>query len=257
MPRGVLAALVGVALGASAAASAEDMVQIAPLHVIPTQNSSAQPIPPDAPLRVRLSGPHLEALASALGVRLVSGQDSFEYVIGAYPQLQAAVKRTWLEPTFVVDYDEPAMQPLRQELAARGARISRSQLVQYVAGLVEASDDRDWDLASMVATRRKGDCSEHAVLTAALARALGTPARVVIGVALVSQGQEHGAFGHAWTEMLEDGQWRVADAALHDAASTVRYLPIGLMEDEGMGYAMELMRVVQLWVDRVVILGPG
>ena len=120
--------------------------------------------------------------------------------------------------------------------------------MEYVAGLIEASDERDWDLASVVARRRRGDCSEHAVLTAALARLQGIPARVVVGVALVSDENSHGAFGHAWAEMLEDGKWKVADAALFDLKATVRYVPIGLMEDEGMGYAMDLARLMNGWV---------
>ena len=83
------------------------------------------------------------------------------------------------------------------------------------------------------------------------------PARVTIGMALLSDGTEHGAFGHAWAEILEGGTWVVADAALWGTEATVRYVPIGLFENEGMGYALELMRLSQMWIDRVIVLGPG
>jgi len=249
-------ALASAMLAMSGLASGEDMVRLAPLHVIPTENQSTRPIPADGPARVRLSSSDPQALAAVLGVRLSADQSSFEYLIDQYPQLRSAEKRTWLEPTFVIDFNEPEFEPLRKELAARGTKAARPQLVEYVASLIEESDERDWDLASVVARRRRGDCSEHAVLTTALARLQGIPARVVVGVALVSDGDNHGAFGHAWSEISEDGKWQVADAALFGQKATVRYLPLGLIEDEGMGYAMGLMGLMQIWIDRVVVLGP-
>jgi transglutaminase-like putative cysteine protease len=255
MTRRAAAAMLAFFMVASSVA-AEDPVRLAPLHVIPVENRSGQPIATDRPTRVRLSSPQPQTLAAALGVEAAAGQTSIDYVIDRYPQLRGDATRTWLEPTFVVDFTEPALEPLRQELEARPSKVSRAELVAYVSALIEASDERNWDIASVVARRRRGDCSEHAVLTAALARLRGIPARVVLGVALISHGKSIGAFGHAWTEMLEDGRWQVADAALLDLEQPVRYLPIGLMEDEGMGYTMDLMRVMRGWVDRVEILGP-
>ncbi|HEU4781034.1 MAG TPA: transglutaminase-like domain-containing protein, partial [Steroidobacteraceae bacterium] len=243
--RAVLAFVSVVAV--SGLAAGEDLVQLAPLHVIPTENQSAQPIAADDPARVRLSSTNPQALAEVLGVSLAANQATFEYVIDQYPQLRSAGTRTWLEPTFVIDFTEPEFEPLRKELEARATKPTRQQLVEYVASLIEASDERDWDLASVVAHRRKGDCSEHAVLTAALARLLGIPARVVVGVALVSDEKNHGAFGHAWAEIFEDGKWKVADAALLGQQGAVRYLPVGLIEDEGMGYAMGLIGLLQIW----------
>jgi transglutaminase-like putative cysteine protease len=252
--RAALAAASVIAL--SAAAHAEERVRLAPLHVIPTENQATRAIPASGPARVRLSTTDPRALAEALGVAPPAGHASFDYVIDQYPQLRSSATRSWLESTFVIDFTEPAFEPLRKELAARGTKTTRPELVEYVAGLIEESDERDWDLASVVARRRRGDCSEHAVLTTALARLQGIPARVVMGVALVSDENSHGAFGHAWSEMFEDGQWKVADAALAGLKPTVRYLPVGLMEDEGMGYAMDLMRIMQIWIERVVVLGP-
>ena len=251
------ALLVAVSMTLSSALIAsEDPAQLTPLHVIPTENQSAELVAASSPLRVRLSSPNAQELADALGVKLPANQASFEYVFGRYPQVRGAEARTWLEPTFVIDFTEPEFDPLRQELGARGSPITRPQLVEYVAALLDESNDRGWDLASVVARRRQGDCSEHAVLTTALARQQGIPSRVVVGVVLVADGKNYSAFGHAWSEMLEDGQWRVADAALFDLQAAVRYVPITLMEDEGLGYAMSLMGVLKMWIDRVVVLGP-
>ncbi len=67
-----------------------------------------------------------------------------------------------------------------------------------------------------VAASRQGDCTEHAVLTAALCRAVGIPAQVVTGVAYVeSFGGRKGVFGpHAWNRVLIGKKWVGFDAAL-------------------------------------------
>jgi len=66
--------------------------------------------------------------------------------------------------------------------------------------------------ASEVIETRKGDCSEHAVLLAAMARAEGLPSRVAIGLVYVV-----GRFiYHMWTQVYIDGAWRDVDATLPD-----------------------------------------
>ena len=64
---------------------------------------------------------------------------------------------------------------------------------------------------------RSGDCTEHALLLAALARADGIPARVLTGFAYVNQfGSEQRVFvPHAWTQAYVDGRWQSFDAALN------------------------------------------
>ena len=75
--------------------------------------------------------------------------------------------------------------------------------------------------AAEVAESRKGDCSEFAVLTAALCRAVGIPAQVCVGVAYVDEfGGIQGFGGHAWDqayvgadEQGKGGKWIGLDAA--------------------------------------------
>ena len=77
--------------------------------------------------------------------------------------------------------------------------------------------------AAEVAESRAGDCTEFAVLTAAMCRAVGIPAQVVVGVAYVKDfaGIE-GFGGHAWTQAYvgDDkgkGTWVGLDAAFKSA----------------------------------------
>ncbi|MEE9296100.1 MAG: transglutaminase family protein [Phycisphaerae bacterium] len=70
--------------------------------------------------------------------------------------------------------------------------------------------------ASEVCRKREGDCTEHAVLLAALGRARGIPSRVVVGLAYVPAfvGKKN-VFGfHMWTQFHIGGRWIDFDAAL-------------------------------------------
>ena len=70
--------------------------------------------------------------------------------------------------------------------------------------------------AAEVARTREGDCTEHAVLLAAMARAEGLPARVAIGLVYFEQPREpRHAFGyHMWTEIFVQDRWIPMDATL-------------------------------------------
>jgi transglutaminase-like putative cysteine protease len=66
--------------------------------------------------------------------------------------------------------------------------------------------------ASEVARNPEGDCTEHAVYLAALARARKIPARVVVGLVYMPQSQTFGC--HMWTEVYIAGRWISLDGTL-------------------------------------------
>jgi len=70
--------------------------------------------------------------------------------------------------------------------------------------------------ASETVRSREGDCTEHAVLLAALLRAEGIPSRVVSGLVYCPEfAGERGVFGwHMWTQAILDGAWVDLDATL-------------------------------------------
>jgi len=64
-----------------------------------------------------------------------------------------------------------------------------------------------------IVASRKGDCSEHAVLTVALCRAVGIPAQVVTGIVYVTRDRGAGVFvPHAWARVYIGGVWIHIDA---------------------------------------------
>lgn len=66
--------------------------------------------------------------------------------------------------------------------------------------------------AAEVADKLEGDCTEHAVLLAALLRARGIPSRVAVGLVYVPGQAKMG--GHMWTEALFTDGWVPLDGTL-------------------------------------------
>ncbi len=89
-----------------------------------------------------------------------------------------------------------------------------------------------------VAVNRAGDCSEHAVLLCALARALGIPSRAVAGVVYWEAGKSRATFGyHMWTEVYL-GEWVALDATLglgRTDATHIKFVASAFEEGRAMG----------------------
>jgi len=233
------------------------------LYAIPTE-SPATPVDEAQPLRVILHARNPDDLAKVLGVAAPkAGTDALAYVLDGYSVIHGIPDRSWLDSTFVVDYQDSRVAQLSADFARSLGRkpaadaATRAALVDFVGATVRPTLDRDFDIASEVATRREGDCTEHAVLTAALARAAGIPARVALGLALIHYPKQYASYGHAWAELMIDGQWVVADAVLRKQTYPVRYLPFGVLENEGMGFMLDVARLTPVWVQRVQVLGGG
>jgi len=100
---------------------------------------------------------------------------------------------------------------------ALSASDKMQHLEDFVRGYIRSKNlSVGYASALEVVHRPEGDCTEHAVLLAALARALGIPAHVVDGVAYVDDygGQQHVFVPHAWVQAYVGGRWRSYDAAL-------------------------------------------
>jgi hypothetical protein len=67
--------------------------------------------------------------------------------------------------------------------------------------------------ASQILHDLRGDCRQHAMLTAALCRAAGVPARTAVGLVYVDNAGRDPKLGfHMWTEVWIKGQWLMLDA---------------------------------------------
>ena len=160
--------------------------------------------------------------------------------------------------SFVLDCDDPAVVPLIAELRRAQPSPRAADVTAFVAKHIEHKHmARGFDIASVVARTREGDCTEHAVLTAALLRGVGIPSHVVTGVVLLEADGKRQAFGHAWTEYYDGEHWQLTDAT-GVGLPTVQliYLPIAVLRSEGPGFSRELYDGFQT-VDIESVTVPG
>ena len=107
-------------------------------------------------------------------------------------------------------------------------------LAEYVYSHLEKRPVLGLPDAVTVLNSGKGDCNEHAVLFAALARAAGFPCRIAAGVVFFK-----GAFYyHAWNEVCLDGRWLSLDTTTNQLPadlSHIRFIQGGIKEQMRIG----------------------
>jgi len=131
----------------------------------------------------------------------------------------------------VAELARRAVRGVRAEPMKRAEAI-RSFVQRYIrrkslgVGLASAAE---------VARNREGDCTEHAVLTTAMLRAEGIPARIATGLVLVDEiAGRKSIFGyHMWSQALIDGCWVDFDATQpHRFDATHIALSVSALEDD-------------------------
>jgi Transglutaminase-like superfamily len=114
-----------------------------------------------------------------------------------------------LAPTPFLQVDDPRIRGKAREVlgAETDARQVAEKLRRWVYGFLEKKPTVSIPNAVQVLNMGQGDCNEHAVLFAALARAAGLPAKVVAGAVYVD-----GVFlYHAWNEVWLGKSWVSVD----------------------------------------------
>jgi len=228
------------------------------LHVIPTEQAPRAPGAGSPRIELEVANAH--GLAAQLDPARIVEVDADRLVVDAsgYPGGQPTRRTDFLSPSFVVDRDDPAVAAWADEIAARvGDGAGAAQLVAEVRAVILPNQSAAaYLIASEVLKRHIGDCSEHAVLFAALARALGIPTRVVHGVVIVRvEGAGLQAFGHAWNEIEAGGRWTRVDATPLVGGTVAYYLPTSILEDEGPGYALGMIATISQRPRAVRVLG--
>ncbi len=133
--------------------------------------------------------------------------------LGGSPEPTDSMPNDWLQ----------SAAPEIIEMASKATQRSSTDvermhaLESFVAGFISNKNlGVGYASALQVARNPQGDCTEHALLLAALGRALGIATRVVDGLAYAPgfAGNEHVFVPHAWVYAWVDGRWQSFDAAL-------------------------------------------
>ena len=127
-----------------------------------------------------------------------------------------------LAATRMVQAGHPKITALAAEIA--GGIPSPSKKLRAIAAWVYGNLEKRPVLglpdALTVLDSRIGDCNEHAVLFAALARAAGIPCRIAAGVTYL-----RGAFYyHAWNEACIDGHWISVDTTTNQLPADLGHI---------------------------------
>ena len=141
--------------------------------------------------------------------------------------------REALKPTRFLQNDSEKIVKLAKKAvgetqdAAQAARNIEGFVREYVK---EKSLSVGYASAVEVAASREGDCSEHAVLTAALCQAVGIPARLALGYIYIDEwaGKENVFVGHAWTQAYVGGKWIALDGTRGPNGYTAGHLTLAV-----------------------------
>jgi hypothetical protein len=129
--------------------------------------------------------------------------------------------KTYLEPTPFIQSDHPEIQAKVKEIVSPDdpAIVKAKKLVTWVNEKIQKRPVLSVPNALETLQHKVGDCNEHAVLLAALARASGIPAQVEAGVVY----QKGRFYYHAWN-ILYLGTWITADSVMNQLPADVTHI---------------------------------
>jgi transglutaminase-like putative cysteine protease len=170
-------------------------------------------------LRVRLDGvdlanPDLEGVGQHVSGQEIEIRSQGEAAAG--PADPAAPRYSAPEAFIESDAPEILAEAKKAVGALTAPRDRAERLVRHVNAILDKKPTVSLPSALEVLRTRVGDCNEHTVLYVAMARALGIPARIAVGLVHVD-----GAFYyHAWAEVYVEGPpgrglWLRADPSLN------------------------------------------
>ena len=137
-----------------------------------------------------------------------------------------------LRPTAWLQSDHPRLKAIARPIARLSTDEARKMalLADKARPYLKTIDFAGHFSALETLHRKAGDCTEAAVLLAALGRAAGIPTKVASGLVYSREryhGVANGFMPHSWTLAYVDGRWRSFDLALDTFDSTHIALTVG------------------------------
>jgi transglutaminase-like putative cysteine protease len=181
----------------------------------------------------------------------------------------------YLKPEPLIESDAPEVRQEAEKAIAgvTGTRARAEKLTRYVNGLLDKKPTVSLPSALEVLRTKVGDCNEHTALYVAMARAVGIPARIAVGLTYVN-GITGAFYYHAWPEVYIDvgsdrGLWLPVDPTLNEFPADATHLRLARGGLDRQAAILPLigrlkMRVLDLQLDesatRVIVgrsdLGP-
>lgn len=206
----------------------EDMLQAA--AIVPAMATNQRIVEPRdvKKLKLRLIGAELPKAEVEGSGQTISG-DAVELIDPRDLKALAAPadldRYLHAEPFIESDAPEIRAEAERMVAGITGVRERAERLTREVNALIDKKPTMSLPSALEVLRTKVGDCNEHTALFVALARSLGIPARINVGVVYV-----RGAFYyHAWPEVYIDegnarGLWLPVDPTLNQFPADATHL---------------------------------
>ncbi len=171
------------------------------------------------PKEYQLTGPGQQVLSTTPLVVEIKTPD-----LPAEPvPLPIAAESEFLKPSVTIQCDAPEIKAKLNEAIGTekdGVAAAR-KLVSWVFTVVEKQPTASFPSALDVLKTMKGDCNEHAVLFAAMARAAGIPTRTAVGLLYTNRA----FYYHAWNEVYL-GKWIPVDATFGEFPAGALHLKL-------------------------------
>jgi Transglutaminase-like superfamily len=194
-----------------------------------------QTIPTDSRQTVQLEGKASDALREA---KTVGPQNAILEVKTVGPldgqPGPAEVDPQYLKPNVLITSADSRVRSLSEQ-ATRGAVDPWEKARRINHWVFENIRDKNFGVAfaaaNEVARNLSGDCTEHAVLAAAMCRAAGIPTRVVVGLVYVESLKGFGY--HMWYEIYTNQRWVALDPTFDQSSVDAVHIKIADSSLEG------------------------
>ena len=152
--------------------------------------------------------------------------ESFLADINELPEINLPIKEQseFLKPSVYIQCEDPRIIAKARELVGgeTEAKKAVAKLVQGVYNFLKKNPIASLPSAVDVLKTREGDCNEHAILFAALARAEGIPTKIYAGLINL---QGVGYYYHAWCGVWL-GKWVPVDPTFNQFPADVGHLKL-------------------------------
>lgn len=197
---------------------------------------------------IRLDSSMLDGGRQSLSDNLLQIRKESLHDIPDHPSMdgQPAEVLSQLGPSLLIQSDHPRFMELIQEIISPedAVLIRISKIISWITQHVEKRPVLSIPDALATLDNRVGDCNEHAVLFAALARAAGIPTRVEAGLVYLN-----GRFYyHAWNGVFV-GRWISVDAMFGQLPADVTHLRFAVGEQNLQAVLISLVGQVTIQVE--------
>jgi Transglutaminase-like superfamily len=183
----------------------------------------AEAIPTDARQTIQKEDGQKSAILTVIGFGPLDGQAG-----------TAEVEAQYLKSNVLITSQDSRVRSLAQRVT-RGIADPWTKAQRMNRWVYQNIRDQNFRVgfagASEVARNLSGDCSEHAVLMAAMCRASGIPARVVVGIVYVEHLQGFGF--HMWDEVYINQRWVAVDPTWDETTVDATHIKLSESSLEG------------------------